>query len=119
MSLVKRFLVPVGIVDYNRQQNILCIHGDEQHYPKADVTAAINEQSYLLTVVVVEGLPVNVVLGWDLPVLLDLLLETEQNEGIDSGKSGDVCVNVFCPVVTSAQVKAGVQPLPDLDSSLF
>lgn len=27
-------------------------------------------------------------------------------------------VNVVCPVITRAQVKAGVQPLPDLDNSL-
>lgn len=76
------------------------------------------EQSYLLTVGVVEGLPVDAVLGWDLPILLDLRLETEQAEGIDSGKHGDVCVNVICPVVTRAQAKDGVQPLPDLDSCL-
>lgn len=58
------------------------------------------------------------VLGWDLPILLDLLLETDQAEGIDSGERGDVCMKVVCPVVTRAQAKAGVQPLPDLDSSL-
>lgn len=50
MSLVKRNLVPVGTVDYKRQENILCVHGDERLYPKADVTAVINEQSYLITV---------------------------------------------------------------------
>lgn len=59
MSLVKRDLVPVGSVDYKRQEKILYVHGDERFYPKADVTAVINEQSYLLTVEVVEGLPVD------------------------------------------------------------
>lgn len=38
-----------------RDEKILCVHGDEQFYPKADVTAVINEQSYLLTVGVVIG----------------------------------------------------------------
>lgn len=118
MSLVKCNLVPVGTVDYQRQENILCVHGDERLYPKADVTAVINEQSYLVTVVVVEGLPVDAVLGWDLPILLDLLLETDEAEGIGSGERGDVCMNVVCPVVTRAQAKADVQPLPGLDSSL-
>lgn len=67
---------------------------------------------------VVESLPVDAVLGWDLPILLDLLLEAEQTDEVDCGKSGDVCVNIACPVITRAQAKAGVQPLPDLDSGL-
>lgn len=106
--VVKRNLVPVGSVDYKRQERILCINGDEQLYPTADVTAVINEQSYLLTVGVVEDLPVDARLGWDLLVLMDLLLEAEQTEGVDSGKSEDFCFNVLCPVITRAQAKAGV-----------
>lgn len=43
MSLVKCNLVPVGLVDYKRQEKILCVHGDERLYPTADVTTVINE----------------------------------------------------------------------------
>lgn len=113
MSLVKRNLVPVGTVDCAYME----MNGSTQRLI-VTVTVVIYEQSYLITVGVVEGLPVDAVLGWDLPILLDLLLETEEAEGIDSGESGDVCMNVVCPVVTRAQAKADVQPLPDLDSSL-
>lgn len=67
MSLVKSNWALVGAVDYKRQESILCVHGDEQHYPKADLTVVINDQPYLLTVGVVGNLPVDTVLGWDLP----------------------------------------------------
>lgn len=40
----------------------------------AELTVTIDDQPYLLTVWVVEKLPVVVILGWDLPVLLDSLL---------------------------------------------
>lgn len=51
------------------------MHGDERLYPIADVTAVINKQSYLLTVKVGEGLPVDAVLGWNFPIPLDLFLK--------------------------------------------
>ena len=120
MSLVKHSLVPVSSVDYSRQEDIVCVHGDSHPYPKADVTVTIDEQSYLLTVGVVEHLPVDAILGWDFPVLMDLLQDKELAVQTDSGEMGDlgVNVNVVGPVITRAQAKAGVQPLPDLDSSL-
>ncbi|KAM7394882.1 hypothetical protein PAMA_006561 [Pampus argenteus] len=113
-SLVKHSLVPVGCVDYSRQTDIVCVHGDKHPYPKAEVTVTIDEQPYLLTVGVVENLPVEIILGWDLPVLINLLHEKEVPAKTDCGEGN---VNVSCPVITRAQAK-GVQPLPDLDSSL-
>lgn len=115
MSLIRYSLVPVGSVDYSRQTDILCVHGDKHPYPKADLTVTIDEQPYLLTVGVVEHLPVDAILGWDLPVLMDLLQETELPGEIDFGEEGEVDVNVSCPVITRALAKAGVQPLPDLE----
>lgn len=61
MSLAKHNLVPVGLVDYKRQEKILCVRVDEWLYPSEDVTAVIEEQSYLLTVDGVECLKVDVV----------------------------------------------------------
>lgn len=105
------------MVKRNQDEKILCVHGDERLYPSADVTAVIDEQSYLLMGGVVQCLPVDAVLGWDLTILLDFLLEQNRLGGIDSGESGDVCANV-CTVITRAQAKARVHPLPNLDSSL-
>lgn len=86
ISLVKHSLVPVGS---SRQTDILCVHGDKHPYPIADITVTIDEQPYLLTVGVVEHLPVDAILGWDLPVLMDLLQETELPVEIDSGEEGE------------------------------
>ncbi|XP_059184745.1 uncharacterized protein LOC131968014 [Centropristis striata] len=113
-SLIKHSLVPAGCVDYSRQTDILCVHGDKHPYPRADVTITIDEQPYLLTVGVVQNLPVDMILGWDLPVLMDLLHNKEVPVEPDFGEGN---VNASCPVITRAQAK-GVQPLPDLDSSL-
>ncbi|XP_074480628.1 uncharacterized protein LOC141761195 [Sebastes fasciatus] len=117
MSLVRQDLVPVNSVDYSRQEDILCVHGDKHPYPTAELTVTIDEQSYLLTVGVVAKLPVAALLGWDLPVLLDLLQENRPVE-TDTGQRGEVNVTVSCPVITRAQAKAGVQPLPDLHRGL-
>ncbi|XP_055006628.1 uncharacterized protein LOC129408042 [Boleophthalmus pectinirostris] len=76
-SLVKESYVPVNSVDYGLKTDIVCVHGDSHAYPKAEVTVVIDEQPYLMTVAVVENLPVDLVLGTDLPVLLDLLQGSE------------------------------------------
>ncbi|XP_054875465.1 uncharacterized protein LOC129351003 [Amphiprion ocellaris] len=75
LTLVRRDLVPTGMVDFSRQEDILCVHGDRHAYPTADLTVGVKGQAYLLTVGVVEKLPVAAILGWDLPVLLDVLLK--------------------------------------------
>lgn len=93
-SLAKKCLVPVGGVDYSRETDILCVHGDNHAYPKAEVTVIIDDQPYLLTVGVVEHLPVDVLLGTDLPVLIDLLQGGESNCG------GNVSDRVSCTVIT-------------------
>lgn len=79
---------------YSRQEDILCVHGDRHSYPTAEVT-------YLLTVGVVERLPMAAILGWDLPVLLDVLLEAGPTASdLGKGLSGHV--------ITRAQARAGV-----------
>lgn len=117
-SLVKKDFVPLNSIDYGSKTDILCVHGDSHAYPKAEVTVAIDSQPYLLTVAVVENLPVDLVLGTDLPVLLDLLHGEDCNTVSDSNVF-DVPTNVSCPVVTRSQAKTGVEPLPDLGDDLF
>ncbi|KAK7880009.1 hypothetical protein WMY93_033328 [Mugilogobius chulae] len=118
MSLIKRSSVPVGSMDYSKTMDVLCVHGDSHPYPTVEVTVTAKDQPYLVTVGVVEHLPVDAILGWDLPVLMDLLTENDTSDKVDSGWKGDCVADVSCPVLTRAQAKTGVQPLPDLDSSL-
>lgn len=77
--------MPTGVVDYSRQEDILCVHGDSHSYPTAEVTVVVDQQPYLLTVGVVERLAVAAILGWDLSVLLDVLLEARPKDS-DLGK---------------------------------
>ncbi|XP_042254566.1 uncharacterized protein LOC121887718 [Thunnus maccoyii] len=124
LTLVRRDLVPTGIVDYSRQEDILCVHGDSHSYPTADLTVVVDEQPYLMTVGVVEKLPVAAILGWDLPVLLDVLLDVE-------AKDSDGVKSLSGQVITRAHARAGVtsdpwqrkgpdpEPFSTLDSSLF
>ncbi len=68
-----------------------------------------------MAVGVVENIPVDANLGWDLPVLMELLHENELLVRTDSEEAS---VNVSCPFITRAQAKPGIEPLPHLDSSL-
>lgn len=43
MSLVRQDRVPVSNLDYGKQENILCDHGDNQPYPTAVGTVNIDE----------------------------------------------------------------------------
>ena len=45
-------------------------------YPLARVTVTVRGKPYPLVAAVSETLPMSVLLGWDLPVLVDLLQET-------------------------------------------
>ncbi|XP_046704256.1 uncharacterized protein LOC124385150 [Silurus meridionalis] len=81
--------------------------------PQTEVNVSINGQTYLLTVAVVETLPADVILGRDIPVLPELVQVNWEEERSRSN------VQLACPVVTRAQVKTGLQPLPDTDSSLL
>ena len=143
MSLIRQYLVPVSSMDYSRQEDILCVHGDRHPYTTAELTVVIDEQPYLMTVAVVAKFAVAALLGWDLPVLMDLLLKNRP-ANMHSVKGGEDNVSVSFSVITRAQAKAGVplltesdsslceggtqklikddpcgQPLPDFDSSLF
>lgn len=89
LTLVQRELVPTGVVDYSRQEDSLCVYEDRHSYPTAEMTVVVVEQPYLLTVGVVERLPV-AILGWDIPLLLDMPLEAgPKDSDLGKGLSGD------------------------------
>ncbi len=62
-------------LDISRQGKLRvhCIHGDEREYPKTDLVIKIDNQAYNLSVGIVEQAPYPVILGRDVPVLVDLL----------------------------------------------
>ncbi|XP_076146551.1 uncharacterized protein LOC143131060 [Alosa pseudoharengus] len=77
-TLVHRKFVPPYIVSTKDAVPICCVHGDEKCYSTAEMYIKVEDQTYLLNVVVADNLPYPVVLGRDLPVLLDLL-EPDKN----------------------------------------
>ena len=93
MSLVRQDLVPVSNLDYSKQENVLCVHGDNHPGPTVDVAVNIDEQTYLSTPGVVEKLPVPVLFAWSSPIPLDLLLKTTSAE-TNSGEKVEVKINV-------------------------
>ncbi|XP_056304695.1 uncharacterized protein LOC130216836 [Danio aesculapii] len=99
-------------VDYTNTTEVQCIHGDIKRYPKAEVLVGIQDQMYLMNVAVVTNLPTDMILGRDLPVLNELCVESTKK--IFEGGNVD---EITCTVMTRS--KAGLQPLPDLDSSLL
>lgn len=53
------------------------MYGDEKPYPTADIYIEVQRQPYLLNVGVADKLSFSVVLGSDLPVLFDLLHQSQ------------------------------------------
>ncbi|CAL9691326.1 unnamed protein product [Knipowitschia caucasica] len=89
---------------------LTCIHGDEHTYPTAEVYATVGGQTYLLKVALAENLPYEVILGNDIPTLLDLMSQVteELSESVNS-------VNVL----TRAQkAKAILEELPFWEEEL-
>ncbi|XP_051793889.1 uncharacterized protein LOC110946664 [Acanthochromis polyacanthus] len=72
-TLVHRQYVSPQAICSTETVPIRCVHGDEKPYPTADVYVKVQGQTYLLNVGVTNNLPFPVVLGHDLPVLLDLI----------------------------------------------
>ncbi|KAL1246972.1 hypothetical protein QQF64_034274 [Cirrhinus molitorella] len=104
----------VSKIDYATTTTIQCVHGDIRRYPRAEVVVCAQEQSFLMNVVIVDDLPGDMILGRDLPVLFELLQTTMNSDTVTSAT-----VHKSCPVVTRAQAKEGLQPLPYLHCSLL
>ncbi|CAL9707672.1 unnamed protein product [Knipowitschia caucasica] len=110
MSLVREEFVPVNALEYGKCEDIICVHGDKHPYPTAELTVAIDGQTYLLTVRVVASLPVPALLGCDLPILLDLLMDNDNTTSVKKTLS--------CTVVTRAQAQTKAQSPTGLDHGL-
>ncbi len=107
LSLLKPCFV--SKVNYATTTSVQCVHGDIRQYPRAEVVVCVQEQSFLMNVVIVHDLPADIILGRDLPILYELL----------QAIMNSATVHKSCPAVTRAQSGAGLQPLPDLHSSLL
>ncbi len=114
LSLLKPCFV--NNVNYVNTTSVQCMHGDVKQYPRAEVMVEVQEQMYLLNVAIVDNLPADIILGRDLPVLYELLQPTiKDSEHFVTTTT----VDLACPALTRAQARAGLQPLPNLDSSLL
>ncbi|KAL6469081.1 hypothetical protein MHYP_G00226050 [Metynnis hypsauchen] len=98
-TLVRESLVPRE--DWKEARvRVNCVHGDERSYPTAEVYLTVDRQTFLMTVGVAAKLPYPVVLGQDLPVIIDLLPKTQQ-----------------CMIMTKAQsAREALAELPFKDS---
>lgn len=111
LSLLKKS--HMSHVPFDNLVSVQCVHGDVKQYPQTEVNVCVQDQTYLLNVAIVDDLPADMIFGRDLPVLTELL------HSVETCVSTSNAVNVACPVITRAQVKAGLQPLPDFHHSLL
>lgn len=130
-SVVLSSLVPRELWSDARAK-ISCVHGDEKDYPMAEVYLTVGGQTFLLPVALAPKLPYAVILGLDVPTLLDLvhngeaknlnfandLQETESPEVDSFGQASDRQANLgpllpVCNLVTTRAQKAR-NPLKEL-----
>ena len=101
-SLVRKELVPPGKLLEGEAIAIQCAHGDTVLYPLAQVEVAVGGRSLEVTAAVSETLPMDVLLGTDVPELGMLL-------GQDIGKHAEAMA-----VTTRAQAKQQAEQEADL-----
>ncbi|XP_039525008.1 uncharacterized protein LOC120477466 [Pimephales promelas] len=94
-TLVEAKYVPRDSWSEEETVTVCCVHGDSTKLPKAEVYIEVHSQPYLMKVGVAQRLPYPILLGTDLPVLVDLLQET-----------------AWCGIVTRAQAKKQEQNTP-------
>lgn len=111
LSLIKRD--HTSHLSFANLVSVQCVHWDLNQYPQVEVNVHVQDQTYLLSVAVVDDLPADMILCRDFLVLLELF-----HFPTDCVTTSNL-VNVACLVVTCAQHKAGLQPLPNLHHSLL
>ncbi len=77
-TLVGRKFISPSLISTVNKLPICCVHGDERLLPTANVYVKIEDQTYLVEVGVTDNLSFPVILGRDIPVLLELLHPTQQ-----------------------------------------
>lgn len=98
-SLVEAKYVPRDSWTQEETVTVCCVHGDSNNLPTAEVYIEVHNQPYLMKVGIAQSLPYPILLGTDLPVLVDLVQET-----------------AWCRAVTRAQSKQQVQNTPSQDT---
>lgn len=93
-TLVEAKYVPRDSWREEETVTVCCVHGDSTKLPTAEVYIEVHNQPYLMKFGVAQRLPYPILLGTDLPVLVDLVQET------------------WCGVVTRAQARQQVQDTP-------
>ena len=78
--LVRRELVPEGKVLAGRVVAVQCAHGECIRYPVADIDVEVGGRKLTVRAGVADKLPVPVLLGRDIPELLELLTTREHRE---------------------------------------
>lgn len=71
-SVVLSSLVPRELWNDSRAK-INCVHGDEKEYAMAELYVTVGGQTFFLPVALAPRLPYAVILGLDVPTLLDLV----------------------------------------------
>ncbi len=77
-TLVRRKFISPSLISTMNKLPVCCVHGDERLLPTANVYVKIEDQTYLVAVGVSDNLSFPVILGRDIPVLLELLHLTQQ-----------------------------------------
>ncbi len=78
MSMLKSCHV-TNVDKYLNTASVQCVHGDVKRYPRAEVLVEVQDQMYLLNVAIVDRLPMDMLLGQDIPVLNYLLQATAKD----------------------------------------
>ncbi|XP_048051185.1 uncharacterized protein LOC125271213 [Megalobrama amblycephala] len=78
-TLVRRKFISPSLISTVNKLPICCVHGDERLLPTANVYVKIEDQAYMVEVGVADYLSFPVILGQDIPVLLELLHPTRQS----------------------------------------
>ena len=79
-TLVRGDLVPRGKVLVGQGVAIRCAHGKSVGYPLADIDVEVSSRQFVVRAGVADQLPVQILLGRDVPMLLELLTEDPETK---------------------------------------
>ena len=113
-TLVRKELVPEGKVLGGTMVGVRCAHGEVVHYPIATLEVAVGGKKIAIRAGVSDRLPVQLLLGRDVPELFSLLAATSDSHSVDSVSAKQDVV----AVITRAQARCGnVEQVVEDDTS--
>ena len=113
-TLVRKELVPEGKVLGGTMVGVRCAHGEVVHYPIATLEVAVGGKKIAIRAGVSDRLPVQLLLGRDVPELFSLLAATSDSHSVDSVSAKQDVV----AVITRAQARRGnVEQVVEDDTS--